>query len=123
MSSLEDTGLDMNASQLGKVKPIHQPFSWAMGEFDDGRDAFFAALTLDVCNGIQTCLELVHATDLASGPSAACEEPPILGVMDRDRLLRLATVSARMLSDRAWKEVTRKNNQTPDPATAKEGSQ
>jgi len=121
VSRPEDTAVDMNATQTVNFRPVHQPFSWAMGEFDDGREAFFAALTLDVCNGIQTCLELVHATDLASGPSGACEEQPILGVTDRDRLLRLATVSARMLSDRAWEEVTRKNRQTRDPASVKEG--
>jgi len=121
VSRPEGIGVDMNVPQTSNVRPIHQPFSWAIEEFDDGRDAFFAALTLDVCNGIQTCLELVHATDLASEPSAAGEEQPILGARDRDRLLRLATVSARMLSDRAWEEVTRKNRQTRDPASVKEG--
>lgn len=79
-----------------EVPPIHQPFSW-VGHIPGDRNADFAALTLDVCQGVQTCLELIHSSDLAIAAGGGDESPPVLGFGDRERLLLLSTATMRML--------------------------
>lgn len=91
--------------------PIHRAFSWLEGTAADSRDAQFAALALDVCNGLQTCLGLVHAADQSTGPDADADSPPILDAVDKERLLLLAGAAVRMLGDRAAGRVEKLNDQ------------
>jgi len=90
--------------------PIHRAFSWLEGAAADSQDAQFAALALDVCNGLQTCLGLAHAADQSSGPDADADFPPILGAVDKERLLLLAGAAVRMLGDRAAGRVEKLND-------------
>jgi len=91
-------------------RPIHQAPSWVHCQDKDG-GAAFAALTLDVCNGVQTCLQLMQATDIANSSLAGDEYPPILGAVDKERLLLLAQAAAHMLSERAWDRVEELNDE------------
>jgi len=91
--------------------PSHQAFSWLEGAAADSQDAQFAALALDVCHGLQTCLGLVHAADQSSASDVNAEHPPILGAVDKERLLLLAGAAVRMLGDRAAGRVEKLNDQ------------
>jgi hypothetical protein len=84
------------------AQPLHVPVSWLSPEAQDDLGAQFVALAMDVCNGVNTCLELIHATDIAVMARDPENDPPILGIVDREHLLLLARASTRMLSDRAW---------------------
>ena len=93
-----------------KVEPIHQPPSWVEAFAKDDDNAHFAALTLDVCNGVKTCMQLIHSTDLAVNSGAGGEDPPILGVLDKEHLVLLASAAVRMLGDRAFAQVGKLND-------------
>lgn len=95
----------------GAVPPLHKAFSWVEKGVADVGSADFAALTMDVCRGIETCLELMHVTDISVNSGAGDEDPPILGTVDKERLLLLARAAARMLGDRADKRVDDMNKQ------------
>ena len=108
MSRANNTGA---GAPGGPTTPAHQAFSWLEGAAADSQDAQFAALALDVCHGLQTCLGLVHAADQSSAPDANAEHPLILGAVDRERLLLLAGAAVRMLGDRAAGRVEKLNDQ------------
>ncbi len=93
------------------VRPLHQAFSWVDDGVADVHSAEFAALTMNVCHGVQTCLELVHKTDISVLSGAGDEDPPVLGSIDKERLVLLATAAVRMLGDRAEKRVDSMNKQ------------
>jgi hypothetical protein len=95
----------------GPVAPIHQAFSWVEKGVADVDGAEFAALTVDVCRGIETCLQLMHVADISMGSGAGDEDPPILGVVDKERLLLLAQAAVHMLGDRANMRVDDMNKQ------------
>ena len=86
----------------GPAKPIHQAFSWVEKGVADVDGAEFAALTMDVCHGIQTCLQLIHVTDISISSGAGDEDPPILGTVDKERLLLLALPTRRMPDVSGW---------------------
>lgn len=104
----------------GPAEPIHQPFSWVAKVAENDQAAQFAALTLDVCHGVTVCLSLIHATDLAVNSGAGEDEPPLLGILDKEHLLRLASAATRMLGDRAFERVDTLNDQARQ-ASAREG--
>lgn len=104
-------------SRPGEVHPLHEPFSWVDGPDKDGA-ATFAALTMDVCQGVHTCLQLIHSTDLCTNSGAGDEDPPVLGSVDKERLLLLATAAMRMLGDRADDRVESFNSQVRKAARA-----
>jgi hypothetical protein len=60
---------------------------------------------MDVCRGIETCLQL-HVTDISVNSGACDEDPPMLGTVDKERLLLLAQAAARMLGDRTTSAST-----------------
>ncbi len=62
--------------------------------------AQFMATTLDISRGIQTCLSLIHASDLAREQRDDICSPP-LNVSDTESLTRMAMAAASMLSERA----------------------
>lgn len=98
-------------SGAGAVPPLHKAFSWVEKGVADVGGADFAALTMDVCRGIETCLELIHVTDISVNSGAGDEDPPILGTVDKERLLLLAQAAVRMLGERADKRVDDMNKQ------------
>lgn len=86
---------------------IHRPFTWLAPEAQQTSSAKLACLTLTVANGIETCLDLVHGTILAT----ECDDQPLLSTPDMASLLLLATASARMLSLEVEREIYRINQQ------------
>ena len=91
--------------------PLHRASFWLEGTAADSQDAQFAALAMDVCHGLQTCLSLVHAADQSFGPHVDADVSPILGAVDKERLLLLAGAAVRMLGDRAVGRVEKLNDQ------------
>jgi len=91
------------------ARPLHKAFSWVEKGVADVDGAEFAALTMDVCRGIQTCLELMHATDMSVNTGG--DDQPILGTVDKERLLLLAQAAAHMLGEHADKRVDEMNKQ------------
>lgn len=59
---------------------------------------------MDICRGVQTCLELVNMSTL-NRQLANDEEPPVLNVPDTEKLLRLALASIEIMGDRAETHV------------------
>ena len=78
----------------------HQSFSWLTEDLRMNASAQFMAITLDISLGIQTCLSLIHASDLAREQRDDAAPPP-LNVADTESLTRMAMAAARMLSERA----------------------
>ena len=109
MSRANNTGRP--GAPAGPAAPLHRASSWLEGTAADSQDAQFAALAMDVCHGLQTCLSLVHAADQSFGPDADADVPPILGAVDKERLLLLAGAAVRMLGDRAAGRVEKLNDQ------------
>lgn len=94
-----------------RVAPAHQPFSWLHTD-TGGRSARFIEKVLDVSSGLNTCLELVYSTDLALHAREWGEgDVPVLGRVEKERLLRLAIATTGLLSDLAHEEVQWINDQ------------
>lgn len=81
-------------------KAKHQSYSWLVEDLHMNGSAQFMAITLDISLGIQTCLSLIHASDLAREQRDDAASPP-LNVADTESLTRMAMAAARMLSERA----------------------
>jgi len=97
---------------------FHQPFSWVHVPAP-GLDAHFAALTLNVCRGVETCLQLMHSTDLAMHAREWEEdETPVLSRVDKEKLMLLATAAMQMLGDRAERRVNDANEKARQVAQA-----
>ena len=82
------------------LKAKHQSFSWLVEDLHMNTPAQFMAITLDISRGIQTCLSLIYASDLAREQRDDAS-PPLLNVADTESLTRMAMAAARMLSERA----------------------
>ena len=95
------------ADQRPQAAPraLHQPFSWLHGAAKDDLGANLAALAMDMCRGIETCLEMVETSNLERSHNADCdpgdEAIPLLSPADTGRLLRMAMASARLLADKS----------------------
>lgn len=90
---------------------LHQPFDWLGPELQGHDTAAFLSLALDIGHGIETCLALVHSANMErtadDDADPGDEGTPILNSDDTERLLRLAQVSARLLSDDAQRRIER----------------
>lgn len=104
-------GADQGAQQP-KVAPLHRPFSWLSADALH-RGAGFIEGVADMCAGLQTCLQLVHSTDMALHARSMDDDEamPVLGTVDRERLLRLAIAVTGALADSAHQEIEWINNQ------------
>jgi len=86
------------------IKADHQPFSWLTEELRIDASMQFLAHTLDMTQGIQTCLSLIHASNQAREErDPAC--PPTLSISDTERLTRLAMAVAGSLSEQAERHI------------------
>lgn len=111
-----------NAEPTAEARPIHQPFSWTPDVGAQDHEAHFAALTFDVCNGVQTCLQLVQSTDMALyARTFGDDAPPLLSRVDREHLVLLATAAVRMLGAQAYKRADELNDQARVAAAGKDG--
>ncbi|MVW64539.1 hypothetical protein GPY61_31965 [Massilia sp. NEAU-DD11] len=119
----KDQGVDLDAQLQAAAGPTHRPFS----RLDPGatsRGAVFIESVADMCAGLQTCLQLVHSTDLAVQARAMDDDEPApsLGVVDRERLLRLAIAVTGALASGAQQEIEWINAQAPKRAAGQEAS-
>ena len=99
-----------------KIKDgTHKPFSWLHGTAVDSPHAAFITTTLDICAGVQTCLEIIHNSGMEresnrdADPGTECMA--VVGVFDEARLLRLAIASVELLRDAAEHKVSLINDQ------------
>ena len=100
-----------NDSAAG-AQPLHKAFSWLHTE-THARGSSFIESVADMCAGLQTCLQLVHSTDLALHARSMDDDEaaPVLGSVDRERLLRLAIAVTGALADGAHEEIEWFNEQ------------
>ncbi|MDQ1924697.1 hypothetical protein [Massilia pseudoviolaceinigra] len=112
-----------NAVPAEDIRPIHHPFSWVPNAKTDDVNAHFAALTFDVCNGVQTYLELVQSTDMAlQANSLGSDVDPLLSRVDREQLLLLATAAVQMLGKQAFERADDLDNQARKATAMKKGA-
>ncbi|MDY7548486.1 hypothetical protein QN360_16080 [Glaciimonas sp. CA11.2] len=95
-------------SPTSEIEAFHKSFSWLLPQHRGDRHAQFYALTVDVCQGIKTCIDLAHFsnTDRDNGTM------PTLDIMDTEHLLRLAISSSHMLAEMAAGRIDRINDTT-----------
>lgn len=117
-------GADLSAQQREEAKPLHKAFSWLHTDTRP-RSSSFIESVVDMCAGLQTCLQLVHSTDLALHARSMDDDEamPVLGTADRERLLRLAIAVTGALSESAHQEIEWINERAPKRVEEKEGSQ
>ena len=102
---MPDTNTPEQTPKPNRARPFHQPFSWIDDAARTYPAAEFFALTVDVCNGICTCLEIIEASD----PECRCDaepdddeaELPMVSAYHAGILRRLSIVSARLLREHA----------------------
>ena len=82
---------------------IHQAFSWLPLEHRTDPHAQFFAMTKDICLGVQTCVDLAHFSTM----DRDSDTKPVLDIADTDLLLRLASMSSRLLADVAESRIDR----------------
>jgi len=80
---------------------VHKPFSWLRDDVKNHPMADFVALTMDVCDGIKTCLEIIHVSNLERSSNAELDpqdaELPAVNAHDATNLLRFTIASAKLL--------------------------
>ena len=100
-----------------RARAVHQPFSWIDDAARDYPMADFLALTLDVCNGIQTCLEIIESSDLEctyhSDLAPDNAELPVVSAYHAGILRRLSIASAKLLRKHADQEINWLNEHGP----------
>lgn len=85
------------------INAVHQPFSWLADEAKDLPMADFVSLTMDVCDGIHSCLQIIHVSDLERSSNADLDpeeaKVPAVNANDAGKLLRLCIATTRLLRD------------------------
>ena len=88
---------------------VHQDFRWIEGDVQAAAHAQLLERTLDIAAGINTCLELVYASNMERlgnhDVSPAERVLPVLGVGDTDRLMRMSIATAALLREEARRAV------------------
>ena len=82
------------SAEQPEPKAIYQPFTFLHDGIQYNAEAMFAEKTMDICQGISTCMGLIHSSDLDRSNGTA----PILDANATDRLLRFVMASADMLT-------------------------
>jgi hypothetical protein len=109
-------------SSAADVKPLHQAFSWIADGAADVNGAEFVALTMDVCRGVQICLQLIHSTDMRTDSGAGDDDPPPIGTVEKERLLLMATAAMGMLGKQADDRIESINAQVYKSRQAEKGN-
>lgn len=91
----------------GAEAPTHQDFHWINSELQGTLYGQLLETTLDVAGGIEACLQIVYARELAiaGNDDADISVAPAVGTVQADRLMRLAMASAGLLRAEAWRQV------------------
>jgi hypothetical protein len=77
-----------------ELRAIYQPFTFLHDGIRHNAEAMFAEKTMDIYQGINTCMGLIHSSELERSNGTA----PILDAIATDRLLRFVMTSADMLT-------------------------
>jgi len=89
--------------------PTHKNFRWIEGDDNAFATAAFLETTLDIAAGINTCLEIIYASDLERAANADANEgetsAPSVGIQEADKLMRMAIASSALLRDDARRRV------------------
>jgi hypothetical protein len=85
-------------------KVTYKPFSWFNNKLMGDQGAQFVALTMDICQGIQTCLELIHSNTIERTHNPL-DSSPFFDVSTTERLLRFTKVAARLLANEAEERI------------------
>ena len=85
---------------------FHTSFSWLLPHLKGDEHAQFYALTVDICQGIKTCIDLAHL----SNTDRDDETMPTLNILDTEILLRLALSSSQLLAEMAAHRIDRMND-------------
>ncbi|MGZ9713881.1 hypothetical protein ACXX82_24090 [Glaciimonas sp. GNP009] len=80
---------------MPEQEAFHKAFSWLPVDHQTDKHTQFRALAVDVCRGIQTCLEVTHFRTLNRSSDAM----PTLSTIHTERLMRLASSSSQMLAE------------------------
>lgn len=93
-------------SPASETEAFHKSFSWVRSQHRGDKHAQFYALTVDVCQGIATSIDLAHFsnTDRDNGTM------PTLDIKDTEHLLRLALASSYMLAEMAAARIDKIND-------------
>ena len=83
------------------TEACHEPFSWLPSHHQHNRHAQFYAMTMDICQGVRTCIDLAQVSNSDRGTRTK----PTLDVNATERLLRLALMSSQMLAEIAESHI------------------
>ena len=99
---------------------VHQPFSWLADDAKGHPVAEFVALTLDVSNGLESCLEIIESSHLDRVDlDPEDTELPAVDAYNAGKMLRLAIVTARQLRQQAHELLDWINKHGPGRLQAK----
>jgi hypothetical protein len=89
--------------------PTHKNFRWFEGDDNAFATGAFLETTLDIAAGINTCLEIVYASDLERAANVDANDgetsAPAVGINEADKLMRMAIASSALLRDDARRRV------------------
>ncbi|QRX84264.1 hypothetical protein [Glaciimonas sp. PAMC28666] len=80
---------------------LHQAFTWLPSTHKNDEAAEFYALTKDISQGLQTCVDLAHFSTM----DRDSDTTPVLDVEGTDRLLRLTITTLKMLAQVAAAKI------------------
>lgn len=96
------------------IQPTHQDFRWITGVGQSEQMADFVELTRDIAAGINTCLQIVFASNLehANNEDADpdCTSPPSIDKISADTLLRFSIAASALLRRESDAHIQRLNN-------------
>ena len=95
--------------KLPQSAAVHKPISFLRDELNFDAAAQFAELTMDIAQGIQICIEMASASNLAremnNDAIAGDEQLPIVDPASTECLMRFAAAAAGMLAARASQKI------------------
>ncbi|ATQ75063.1 hypothetical protein CR152_11430 [Massilia violaceinigra] len=100
-------------------------FSWLYGGLQHDPAAQFIAKSKDAWRGVETCLQLVNTSELERLHNADADPGeellPVLSIIDTERLLRLAIVTAQTWGDQCESHISFMQSSARDTAAARRG--
>jgi len=102
-----------NTPDQNTIPPTHEDFRWIHGLGKDERFADFIELTRDIAAGINSCLQIIYASNLMRENNQDCdpgqESAPSIGNTDAANLFRLAMTAAALLLHASQERIDRLN--------------
>ena len=106
---MTDTNTPEQTLESNRSSAVHKPFSWLRDDVKNHPMADFVALTVDVCDGIKTCLEIIHVSNLERSSNAELDpeeaELPAVNAHDATNLLRFSIASVKLLRGVAAEKI------------------